>query len=79
MVARSGGPAVRLDADLARVPAGITTIVVGGSLRSGTLDAVRGLEVLVAGWHGRILARYPVAEVERVTAPAFGELYQHQV
>ncbi len=65
-----------LDVQLHRLPAQISKVVVAGSMDAGTFDAVPGLEVTVASRHGRIIARFPVAGVERVTAVVLGEFYR---
>jgi stress response protein SCP2 len=65
-----------LDVQLHRLPAQISKVVVAGSMDAGTFDTVPGLEVTVASRHGRIIARFPIAGVERVTAMVFGEFYR---
>jgi hypothetical protein len=44
----------------------------------GTFDAVPGLEVTVKGRRGQVVARFPVRDVEPVTAMVFGEFYRRQ-
>ncbi|MFC5008152.1 TerD family protein [Dactylosporangium cerinum] len=65
-----------LEVQLHRIPAQVSKVVVAGSMDGGTFDAVPGLEVTVATRNGRILARFPIAGVERVTAMVFGEFYR---
>jgi stress response protein SCP2 len=65
-----------LDVQLHRLPAQISKVIVAGSMDGGTFDTVPGLEITVASRHGRIIARFPIAGVERVTAMVFGEFYR---
>jgi stress response protein SCP2 len=73
-----GSNAANLAVDLARVPADVAGVVIAGSMDAGTFDAVPGLEVTVKGPRGQVLARFPVRDVEPVTAMVFGEFYRRQ-
>ncbi len=73
-----GRSSATLAVDLARVPAGVNSVVVAGSMDAGTFDAVPGLQVTVTSRHGRVLATFPVLDVEPVAAVVFGEFYRRQ-
>ncbi|MET7419439.1 TerD family protein [Dactylosporangium sp. NPDC005555] len=76
---RTDGPrAATLVVDLAKVPADIGSVVIAGSMDAGTFDTVPGLEITVRGRRGRVLATFPVRDVEAVTAMVFGEFYRRQ-
>ncbi|MEV4518500.1 TerD family protein [Dactylosporangium sp. NPDC049525] len=73
-----GPAAATLAVDLARVPAGVDSVVIAGSMDAGTFDTVPGLAVTVTGRQGRVLATFPVLDVEPVAAMVFGEFYRRQ-
>ncbi|MDG6101753.1 TerD family protein [Dactylosporangium aurantiacum] len=73
-----GVGAATLAVDLARVPADVSSVVVAGSMDTGTFDGVPGLEVTVKGRRGQVVARFPLRDVEPVTAVVFGEFYRRQ-
>ncbi|MGI5185711.1 TerD family protein [Dactylosporangium sp. CA-152071] len=73
-----GPRAATLAVDLARVPADVASVVIAGSMDDGTFDTVPGLEVTVKGRRGQVVARFPVRDVEPVTAMVFGEFYRRQ-
>lgn len=73
-----GSGSATLTVDLARVPAGVESVVIAGSLDTGTFAAVPDLSVTVTGRHGRALATFALRDVEAVTAVVFGEFYRRQ-
>lgn len=65
-----------ISVNLYSISADVTGVVIAGSVERGTFRDVPALEITVANSGGRALARFPVSDVEPVSAMVFGELYR---
>jgi stress response protein SCP2 len=69
-----------VDVDLAKLPAAIDRVVVGGSVEHGSFDEIPGLHILLfdiaGGPDAEALARFDITDTGGVTALLCGELYR---